>query len=150
MRKSTGKISFSLIFLMSTAALWAQTSTPFEGKWVLNVSQSKFNPPPAPKNETVTNMNGKTTIEGVAGDGTAYKWSFAQENGKTVPIDGMEKSSVIETINGKTLNHTWKMGSGTSKGHGVLSKDGKTLKYTDKGTNPQGQPMDNLYVFEKQ
>ncbi|PYR81053.1 MAG: hypothetical protein DMG18_16960 [Acidobacteria bacterium] len=32
----------------------------------------------------------------------------------------------------------------------VVSKDGKTLTRTQKGANPQGQPIDNVQVLDKQ
>ncbi|HET7220724.1 MAG TPA: hypothetical protein VFJ02_21875 [Vicinamibacterales bacterium] len=32
----------------------------------------------------------------------------------------------------------------------VVSKDGKTMTVTVKGTNAQGQPVNNVVVFEKQ
>ena len=32
----------------------------------------------------------------------------------------------------------------------VVSQDGKTMTATVKGTNPQGQPTNNVVVFEKQ
>jgi len=32
----------------------------------------------------------------------------------------------------------------------VVSQDGKTMTVTTKGTNAQGQPMNNVAVFEKQ
>jgi uncharacterized repeat protein (TIGR01451 family) len=31
-----------------------------------------------------------------------------------------------------------------------MSKDGKTMTYTTTGTNAQGQPVNNVLVFEKQ
>jgi hypothetical protein len=32
----------------------------------------------------------------------------------------------------------------------VVSQDGKTMTVTTKGTNPQGQTVDNVAVWEKQ
>jgi hypothetical protein len=48
------------------------------------------------------------------------------------------------------VDHTWKIGSGTETGHGVVSKNGKTMKYTMTGTNAQGQPVHTVAIFEKQ
>jgi hypothetical protein len=138
----------SLLFVFGIT-LMAQTSSSFTGHWELNISKSKFDPPPPLKSETVTNEDGKTTIKGVTGDGSAFSWSFTPEAGKAVPIEGMENSSVEEKISGHTIDHHWKMGKGVSHGHGVLSKDGKTLKYTDIGTDVQGRPLHDVYVFEK-
>jgi hypothetical protein len=48
------------------------------------------------------------------------------------------------------VNHTWKIGKGTQKGHGVISKDGKTMIYTLKGTNGDGKKVNDTSVYEKQ
>jgi hypothetical protein len=32
----------------------------------------------------------------------------------------------------------------------VISKNGKTMKYTMSGTNAEGQQVHNVYIFEKQ
>ena len=149
MRCSIHKISMLFLMFVSATALLAQANSFFTGKWELNVAKSKFNPPPALKSETVTNEGGKTTIEGVAGDGQPFKWSFSASPGVSVPIEGRENSTVLEKISGNTIDHTWKMGEGTSHGHGVLSKDGKTLRYVNNGTNFEGRPLHDVYVFEK-
>jgi hypothetical protein len=151
MRCSISKTSVLLLLLSTSATvLLAQTNDRFAGKWELNVSKSKFKPPPALKNETVTNENGKTTIEGITGEGQPYKWSFNHSPGVAVPVEGRENSTVVEKISGNTIDHSWKMGAGKSHGHGVLSKDGKTLKYVNDGTTFEGQAMHDVYVFEKQ
>ena len=150
MKCSIHKISALLILCMPATVLLAQTNNPFAGKWELNASKSKFSPGPALKSETVTNENGKTTLEGVAGDGQPFKWSFTPSPGVAVPVEGRENSTVEEKISGNTIDHTWKMGEGKSHGHGVVSKDGKTVRYTNIGTDFQGRPMHDLYVFEKQ
>lgn len=150
MRCSISKTSVLLLLSVSATVLLAQTNDRFTGKWELNVSKSKFNPPPALKSETVTNENGKTTIEGITGDGQPFKWSFSPSPGVAAPVEGRENSTVVEKISGNTIDHAWKMGQGKSHGHGVLSKDGKTLRYVNSGTNFEGHPIHNVYVFEKQ
>ena len=38
----------------------------------------------------------------------------------------------------------------TMKGHGVVSKSGKTMTYGMQGTDPEGKPFKNTELFEKQ
>ncbi|MDQ6677836.1 MAG: hypothetical protein M3Z09_11125 [Acidobacteriota bacterium] len=139
-----------LLFVLFAIVLPAQTNNRFTGKWELNVSKSKFSPDPAPKSEMVTNVDGKTTIEGIDGEGKPFKWSFMPSQGAAVPIEGLENSTVEEKISGNTLDHTWKIAGGNVHGHGVLSKDGKTLHYTQSGKDGQGRQVNDLFIFEKQ
>ncbi|HEY6989877.1 MAG TPA: hypothetical protein VH369_15895, partial [Bryobacteraceae bacterium] len=83
-------------------------------------------------------------------DGKAITWSYNPTENTAVPIEGMENSTVVEKLSGNTVDHTWKMGNGTETGRGVVSKNGKTMKYTLIGTNAQGQKVHGVYIFEKQ
>ena len=128
------------------------------GTWKLNVAKSKFTPGPAPKSQTLTwkptatgfsftndviDAQGQTTHNEQNGtfDGTPYAVKFAKFNGMrtTKWIDAFTFEGV-DTIDGKV------MASRTS----VISKDGKMLTITSKGTNAQGQPTNNATVYEKQ
>jgi hypothetical protein len=134
----------------SAIALLAQTNNAFTGKWELNVSKSKFSPGPGPKSEMVTVIEGKTTVEGVNDEGKPFKWSFTPSPSAAVSIEGMENSTVEEKISGNTLDHNWKMAGGNTHGHGVLSKDGKILRYIQNGTDGQGRHVHDVYIFERQ
>ena len=83
-------------------------------------------------------------------DGKTINWSYNPAENTAVPIEGMENSTFVEKISGNTVDHTWKMGNGTETGHGVVSKNGETMKYTFTGTNSQGQKVHGIYIFEKQ
>jgi hypothetical protein len=149
MRRSILKISL-LLALSGMATFLLAQNNPFIGKWEMNTAKSKFNPPPAPKNETVTVGEETTTVEGVDGAGNSYKWSYKVTPGKETPIDGRENSTVVEKLSGNTVDHVWTSGKYKSNGHGVLSKDGKTMRYTNKGMDSQGRPINDLYIFERQ
>lgn len=140
-------LMFAVVFA-TAVTLSAQTGEAFAGKWQLNVAKSKFNPGPAPKSETVTVENGTTTVEGTGSDGQPFKWSFTPSPGKAVPIDGM--SGTVETKeSGNIVDHKWGGAMGATHGHGVVSKDGKTMTYTQTGTQ-DGKPVHNVFIFEKQ
>jgi len=131
--------------------LWAQLDSRFAGRWEMNVSKSTFSPYPV-KTQTVTIRDGQTVIEGAMADGTSFKRSFRPVEGKPVAIEGVKNSTVICKSLGNTIDDHWNMygRAAVLHGHGVLSEDGKTLKYTLTGTNTQGQPVHDVYVFEKQ
>ncbi len=153
MRKYVYKISLAAMLLASAIVLLAQTDQngPFIGTWKLNVAKSKFNPGPAPKNETVTIApDGKVSVEEVSGDDKPTNWSFTPAGDTAVPIEGMENSTVLAKVSGNIVGHTWKVGNGNETGHGVVSKDGKTMKYTLTGTDAQGQKVHNVMIFEKE
>ncbi|HXE11669.1 MAG TPA: hypothetical protein VN633_06095 [Bryobacteraceae bacterium] len=152
MRKYVYVIFLLALASLAAVALVAQSdqTDPFVGTWKLNVAKSKINPGPAPKSETVTITNDKTTVEGVDAEGKSYTWSFTSSAEKAVPIEGMENSTVLTKRSGRTVDATWDMNGGKETGHGVISKDGKTMKYTMTGTNAQGQKAHNVLIFEKQ
>jgi hypothetical protein len=84
-------------------------------------------------------------------DGVARSWSYNPSPGNSAPIDGLEGASVIQKrIDDRTVQQTWKFGTLTMEGRGVLSKDGKTMMYTLTGTTRTGKPLRNVELFEKQ
>jgi hypothetical protein len=149
MRRFARSISLLAVVFASAVTLLAQAENPFAGKWTLNVAKSKFNPGPPPKDETVTIANGTTTVEGTDATGKPFKWSVTPAPGKAVPIDGIPNATLEEKLSGDTVDHTWKGAGGNTHGHGVVSKDRKTMRYTQNGTDDQGHPMHNLFIFEK-
>ena len=152
MTRSTRVISVVAAVFASAVLVAAQTgqNDPFVGTWKLNVAKSKFKPGPAPKSETVTITPDKVSVESVGADGNTVNWSYMQSGGTAAKIDGMENSTVVEKRSGNTVDHTWNMNGNTETGHGVVSKNGKTLKYTMTGTNGQGQKVHNVMIFDKE
>ena len=152
MRKCAYAIWLAAALLASVVlAAQADQNSPFTGTWKLNVAKSKISPGPAPKSETVTIASDrKVSVETVTADGNTTTWSYNPAENTAVPIEGMENSTVMEKLSGNKVDHTWKMGNGTETGHGVVSKNGKAMKYTLTGTNSQGQKVNSVYIFEKQ
>ena len=152
MRKCAYAIWLATALLASVVlAAQADQNNPFTGTWKLNVAKSKISPGPAPKSETVMIApDRRVSVETVDADGKTINWSYNPAENTAVPIEGMENSTVMEKLSGNTVDHTWKMGNGTETGHGVVSKNRKTMKYTLSGTNSQGQTVHGVYIFEKQ
>jgi hypothetical protein len=139
-----------LIALLFVGIVALAADNPFVGEWKLNVAKSKYQGSPAPQSETVTiGADGKVTVSGTDSKGQPVNWSYTATGG-TDTITGMPDSSVMEVRKDNTVDHTWKMGKGNSKGHGVLSKDGKTLTYSLQGTDEEGKKTKSTAILEKQ
>lgn len=135
---------------------------PLEGTWKLNAAQSKFAPnqADAPKEETmVFRVVGdlfELTITGTQKDGAAIAEKC------TSPINGgvfkvlqpapTEGESYVETKlePGNRFLTTLKNGKQIEVQHLVLSKDGKTMTITAKGTDAKGKPFESVAVSDKQ
>ena len=128
------------------------------GTWKLNVAKSKFSPGPAPKSLTVkfepAGKGVKLTTDGVAADGkpTATEYT-ANYDGKDVPIKG---SPVVDTISLRRIDALTTERTDKKAGKVVqtltraIAKDGKSFTVAVKGTNPKGEPVNNMMVFDKQ
>jgi hypothetical protein len=153
----------TLIFGTALAAVGlvhvaAQAADPVVGTWTLNVAKSTFNPGPAPKSEmrtyVVVGKDITATSKGVDADGkpTSGQW--------TVNYDGMDRpitgSPDIDALSLKRIDAfsaeftQKKAGAVVATGTRVISKDGKVMTITTKGTNAKGQAVNNVQVFDKQ
>ena len=87
-------------------------------------------------------------------DGTPINSSYtAKYDGKEYPVTGAPWDTIsIKQINANTFtSEVKKTGSKYhSKGKTVISKDGKTMTLTTKGTNAEGKPTTATIVSEKQ
>ena len=143
---------------MSFSALdIAQTADPIAGTWELNLAKSKFIPGPAPKSETrIYEVNGdkiKLTIKGIdaAGKPTAVQSSYVYD-GKDYPITGSPDADMLalrrvdtDTVTGEVK----RAGKVAQTVRRVVSKDGKVLTITFKGTNAKGQAVDDFTVYDR-
>jgi len=163
MRKDTLVVSsFMVLALLLTMAVAAMAVEPIVGTWKLNVAKSKLPPSQqAPtKEQTITIKELGDQLE-VTNAGTRTDGSSIASK-HTVPISGGavkyeqggpgEGISLVQTVidpynsfitilqNGKQVQII----------QAVISKDGKTSRWTTKGTNAQGKPVEGIQVFEKQ
>lgn len=151
-------VSLGLLLGVGVASLSAQAADLRIGTWKLNVAKSKFSPGPPPQSLTVkvepSGKGEKVSTEGVAADGkptmTGYTASF---DGKDYPLTGSQIADKVslKRIDARTTERTDKKdGKVAATLKRVVSQDGKTLTVTVKGTNAQGQAMNNVLVFDKQ
>jgi hypothetical protein len=149
------------VLLAASATMLAQTQKDAHiGNWKLNVAKSKFNPGPGYKSETRTY---EPTADGyrfqgerVNPDGSTLKYGFtAKYDNKDYRITGKDPGGAdtiaVKLVDANNIESTSKKGSEvlyTSKV--VVSNDGKVMTITTKGKNPDGDPFDNLQVYDRQ
>ncbi|MFL6416222.1 MAG: hypothetical protein ACJ74Y_11220 [Bryobacteraceae bacterium] len=148
MKTFTRRLLLSTLLLASAVASIAETRTdPFVGKWVRNTEQSKYSPGPGPQSQIVTITTDEVVIEGVNPAGKPLKWSYKKSEAAD-PVEGAD-GTVSSKTSGNTVDHVWKIAGGNTRGHGVISKDGKTMTYKQDGKDGQGHTIHNVIIFDK-
>ena len=131
---------------------------PAIGTWKLNVAKSKYTPGPAPKSATITyeeTADGiKRTGESVDAEGKTTSFEYtAKYDGNDYPVTGSDlyDTIAVKRINDQTAEATLKKsGKVVSHARRVVSRDGKVMTLTITGTNPKGEKMHNVAVYDKQ
>jgi hypothetical protein len=144
------------VLALATTAMAADTSV---GTWKLNAAKSKNTSTNPPKSQTdvreATPDGGiKVTRTGQLVDGTPSNYSFTYKyDGKEYPVTG----APFDTISVKRIKaNTWSWdvkktgGKYNLTGRNVISKDGKTMIQTAKGTDAEGKAVASTIVFERQ
>ena len=145
--------------LLVLAGLQAQT-LPLEGTWRVNLEKSKFSPGPAPKSQTLRweRVQGgwRFTVDQVNAKGVASKAeTMEKDDGSEAPVksttDSPNKTTrYLKRIDDRTYEDGDRVnGKPTITRRLVISPDGKTLTITMKGTNLEGQTVNNVVVYEK-
>ena len=147
-----------LAFAITTVATFAADNT--IGAWKLNVEKSKYSPAPMPvKNLSVTREASdggvKVTTTGEQADGTAINSSYtAKYDGTEVHVTGNAPYDMIgiKQVNANTFTDQRSKMGGPYKATGrtVISKGGKTMTTTTKGSNSDGKAFASTFVFQKQ
>lgn len=133
------------------------------GRWTLNVAKSQFKTSAAPKTQIVTILPDgkdglKVTADVVRANGAKAAFSYAVKydgkeyprtetgdgavSGQMVTLKRIDSRTVerVSSLNGKKLViEKWE-----------ISRDGKTRTVTQSGVGPDGKPVDNVLLYEKQ
>jgi hypothetical protein len=148
-------VAVGLVVVFAGTA-FAQTNI---GTWKLNIAKSKYNAGTAPKSVTVTiaaaGAGMKGTMDAVGADGTvSHSTATANYDGKDNPITGNNPNAdtlAFTRVDANTTRTVYKKGGKvTTTATGVVSSDGNTMTITTTGTNPQGQKVDSVTVYDKQ
>jgi hypothetical protein len=139
-----------------TTTLWS--SDPAVGTWRLNVQKSRFLPGPAFKSETRTyeeQKDGvKVTIRTVDGNGREVTSTYLTTpdgqqhvvSGSGGPADSVGLKRIDDFTAESTLMHAGKEIAKTTR---VIDPEGKTMRITYKGLDPDGTPVDYTLVFDR-
>jgi len=152
-------VALGVVFVVADiVSVSAQTSDPRVGAWKLNVAKSKFSRGPPPQSNTLkveaSGQGEKVTTEGINAEGgrTATQYT-ANYDGKDYPLTGSQIANTVslKRIDARTTERTDKKdGKVVMTLTRVVSQDGKTMTVTAKGTNAQGQTVNNVAFWEKQ
>ena len=151
------RISWTTLGVIVAAALLAAQADPRVGTWNLNVEKSKYSPGPAPKSQVLTieaaGKGEKVTSATVAADGAKTGTEYTADfDGKPHPLKGSATADMVtlKRVDSHTTERVdSKAGKTVMTFHRVVSKDGKTMTVTVKGTDAKGQAVNNVVVFEK-
>jgi hypothetical protein len=148
------------VLLVSIAGQAADVQT---GTWKLNLAKSKFKTSTAPKSQVVTivpdGKDGvKLTIDIITASGEKSAIAYAaQYDGKEYPRTETGAGAVQgQTLTLKRINAnnaeriTFLKGKKLVAETWAISADGKTRTVTQTGVGPDGKPVDNVLVYEKQ
>jgi hypothetical protein len=145
-----------VLAITATAAFGADNSL---GTWKLNIEKSKYTPAPFPIKALTTTREGadggvKTTSVGELADGTPINSSSSVKyDGKDYPVTGAPWDTVsVKQVNANTFTTETRQTNGKyhATGRTVISKDGKTLTTTSKGTAADGVAFALTFVYDKQ
>ena len=153
-------VAVSLVVVLAGTML-AQSSRPTNvGMWRLNVAKSKAvaGTVPVSKSATFTvavaGAGAKVTVDAVPADGTVRHWAYtANYDGKDYPITGncqYGDAVAVTRVDDNTTNSIYKQGGKvTITQTAVVSADRKTMTITGTGTNPLGQTVNSVAVYDK-
>jgi|SRR5580693_10314836 hypothetical protein len=148
----------TVLVAIATIALGADNTL---GTWKYNAAKSKA----APGVPAITDLNVtrestpggvKVTVKGERTDGSKIDTvTDAKYDGKAVPVTGtglVWDTTAIKQVNADTITEERSKQGGKyhSTVRTVVSKDGKMMTATTKGTDADGKPFTAVAVFEKQ
>jgi len=153
-------LGLSLVLSASATMLAQIQKDAHMGTWKLNVTKSKFNPGPGYKSETRTytpTADGyKFEGERVNADGSTQKHAFTVKyDNKDYPVIGKDPgradTMAVKLVDANHIDSTSKKGGEVLYTSKVgVSEDGKVMTITTKGKNPDGEPFDNVQVYDRQ
>jgi hypothetical protein len=143
------------------------SADPIIGTWKLNATGSKFSPivqairkqaPPKERSEVYREIEGdqiELTGEAVRTDGSSssYRFIWPRQGGTAKVLEGgLEGVAYTEIFiaPGDWYVAVLRDGKQAAVMHKTVSGDGRTLHYTIKGADQEGNPFEQLEVFDRQ
>jgi len=147
-----------LALAASTTAAAPPPADPVIGTWNLNLAKSTFSPGPAPKSQiriyAESTLGMTLTLKTTRANGTEATTTVTfKEDGKPYAVSGNPEYDIVSAKRVDALTvQSILMTAGATVGTSVrtVSKDGKTLTFTQKGTNSAGVKYDWVMVYDRQ
>ena len=148
-----------LVMAAAVPVVMGQTTNPQIGTWKMNMAKSTFSSGTGFKSATskIEGVSGgvKHTVDSVYADGTSRRYEYTTTyDGKDVPVIGNSPygdTTALTHVDANTVRTVYKnKGNVTVIQLSVVSSDGKTRTVTTKGTNPLGQAVNNVSVYDRQ
>lgn len=150
-----------LAFCGFAASLWAED--PSVGTWKLNIAKSKFAPSTeaAVKEEmSIIREVGdqwEITFTGkrVDGSSTSLKATRPRQGGVVKFLTGGSEGDNEQSFDtvvelGDWYHTSLQNGKQVAVIHGIVSKDGKTMRQITKGIDEKGKPYEGIEVYDRQ
>ena len=156
---SRSAVAGVLVVVAAVAVLSGQAENLQVGTWKMNMAKSKFSTGTGFKSATskIEHVPGgvKHMVDSVYADGTTRRYEYTTTyDGKDVPVTGNSPygdTTALTRIDANTTRTVYKnKGTVMLIQMSVVSADGRTRTVTTKGTNPAGQTVDNLSVYDRQ
>jgi hypothetical protein len=134
-------------------------NNPQLGTWTMNVAKSRFSSGTGFKSATsrIEAVNGgvRHTVDTIYADGTKRQYSYTTAyDGKDHPVAGNSpygNTTALTRVDERTTRTVYKMdGKVTVTQVSTVSGDGKTRTVVTTGTNPKGQAVHNVSVYDRQ
>ena len=149
------KILCAVVLLAFATPLFADN--PFVGTWTRNSTKSMYTTGAQPKNVTIVieeqGDNLQVTATGTGPDGApvSVKYTVPVKGGAGTVQAGDFDSITAKVSNAHERENTYmKDGKYVRTRHMMVSKDGKMMTSTIKGTGVDGKPADGTDVYDKQ
>ena len=149
-----------LVIAAVAAAVNAQVDNPQVGTWIMNIAGSQFSSGTGFKSATsrIESVGGggvKHTVDSVYADGTTRRYEYTTNyDGTDVPVIGNSPygdTVALTHVDANTVRTVYKnKGKVTVIQTSVVSNDRKKRTVTTKGTNPIGQSVNNVSVYDRQ
>jgi hypothetical protein len=149
-----------LVIVAAVAVVVGQEKNPQIGMWKMNIAKSTFSTGTGFKSATsrIEAIGGggvKHTVDSVYVDGTSRRYEYTTTyDGTDVPVVGNSPygdTTALTHVDANTVRTVYKnKGTVTVIQLSVVSNDGKMRTVTTKGTNPLGQAVNNVSVYDRQ
>ncbi len=149
------KLVSAVVFAAFAGTLFAQD--PFVGTWKLDTAKTRYEAGTPAKDVTLTIAEQgddlQVTATGTNSDGSplSVKYTVPKKGGAGQVQEGPYDAINSKRVSANVRENTYmKNGKEVATRRSVVSRDGKTLRTTVKGTGTQGEAVAGTDVYEKQ